>query len=201
MIYGVGINDADYLVKPRIKGTNQRNSCPFYLRWREMLRRCYSNKEHLRNPTYKDCEVVDEWKYFSNFKIWMEKQDWKEKQLDKDILYPGNKVYGPDTCVFVSSQINLLLVKCDAKRGEYPLGVSPAIRGDKKYYQSHMGKKYLGFYDNILDAHKSWQIAKFNHIKQVALIQDNLTIKNALLRISNNIFKDYQLGRETINYA
>ena len=199
-IYGVGINDANYSVKPRISGTNKRVSCPFYLRWKEMLRRCYSEKEHLRNPTYKDCEVVDEWKYFSNFKSWMEEQSWEGKHLDKDILVPGNKTYGPDTCIFVEDKINLLLSKCDAKRGKYPLGVSPAIRGDKTYYQSHMGRKYLGFFDNILEAHRSWQVEKSKHIKETALLQTDEVLKNALLRISNKIMEDYCSNIETKTY-
>ena len=200
MIYGVGINDADYFVKPRVTGTNKRTSCPFYLRWKEMLRRCYSEKEHLRNPTYKDCEVVEEWKYFSNFKSWMELQNWEGKHLDKDILIPGNKIYGPNTCIFVEDKINLLLVKSDAKRGKYPLGVSPASRGNKIYYQSHMGRKYLGFFDNILEAHRSWQIEKSKHIKDIAILQTDEVIKNALLRISNNILDDYDRNVETKFY-
>jgi len=199
-IYGVGINDANYPVKPRISGTNQRISCPFYLRWKEMIRRCYSEKEHLRNPTYKDCKVVDEWKYFSNFKSWMEVQDWEGKHLDKDILVPGNKTYGPNTCIFVEDKINLLLVKCDSKRGKYPLGVSPAIRGNKTYYQSHMGRKYLGFFDNIFEAHQCWQVEKSKHIKEVALLQTDEILKNALLEISNKLMKDYNTNTETKTY-
>ena len=199
-IYGVGINDANYPVKPRISGTNQRISCPFYLRWKEMIRRCYSEKGHLRNPTYKDCKVVDEWKYFSNFKSWMEGQDWEGKHLDKDILVPGNKTYGPNTCIFVEDKINLLLVKCDSKRGKYPLGVSPAIRGNKTYYQSHMGRKYLGFFDNIFEAHQCWQVEKSNHIKEVALLQTDDILKNALLEISNKLMKDYNTNTETKTY-
>jgi len=196
-IYGVGINDSDYSVQPRISKTNQRNSCPFYLRWKEMLRRCYSEKDHLRNPTYKDCEVVEEWKYFSNFKSWMQKQDWKDKHLDKDILFPGNKIYGPNTCIFVTNQVNLLLVKCDSRRGNFPLGVSAAIRKDKIYYQSHMGRKYLGFYDDIMEAHRSWQLEKYNHIKKVALDQTDELLKNALLKISSKILDDYEMNLET----
>lgn len=42
MICGVGINDADYPVNPRINGTEERIECPFYNRWRYMLTRCYS---------------------------------------------------------------------------------------------------------------------------------------------------------------
>jgi len=41
----------------------------------------------------------------------MERQDWEGKHLDKDILIPGNKIYSPDRCIFVSSLINLLIDK------------------------------------------------------------------------------------------
>ena len=201
MIYGVGINDADYPVKPRISGTNQRVSCPFYLRWKEMLRRCYSKQEHLRNPTYKDCEVVEEWKYFSNFKSWMEVQDWQGKHLDKDILVPGNKIYGSNTCIFVEDKINLLLVKSDSKRGKYPIGVSPAVRGTKIYYQSHICGKYLGFFDNILEAHRCWQIEKSKHIKETALLQTNEVLKISLLKISDKLLEDYNSNTETKTYS
>lgn len=197
MICGVGINDADYPVKPRINGTEERIECPFYNRWRYMLTRCYSPKEHIKNPTYKDCEVVDEWKYFSNFKKWMEKQDWEGKHLDKDILVSGNKIYGPNTCIFVDCEVNLLLVKSDSKRGEYPVGVSRAIRGNKIFYQSFVNRKYLGFFVDVMEAHRFWQIEKSNHIKKVALKQDNIILRDALLRISNNIIDDYNKGIET----
>lgn len=30
--------------------------------------------------------MADEWNTFSNFKNWMEKQNWEDKQLDKDII-------------------------------------------------------------------------------------------------------------------
>jgi hypothetical protein len=39
MLYGIGINDADYRVRPR-KGP----ACPFYVRWSNMLKRCYTGQ-------------------------------------------------------------------------------------------------------------------------------------------------------------
>lgn len=44
--------------------------------------------------------------------------------LDKDIMVKGNKVYSPETCVFVPHTINALLSNCKQKRGKYPVGVS-----------------------------------------------------------------------------
>ena len=107
--FGVGINDADYPVNPVVNG--KRKICPFYNVWSNMIRRCYMDDKNRRpqETSYIGCSVVDEWHKFSNFKRWMEKQDWKNNQLDKDLKVPGNKVYGPDTCVFIPKSINTLI--------------------------------------------------------------------------------------------
>jgi len=134
LICGVGINDADY--------PTQRNSysyvdefgkthfipkwtCQFYRRWYHILVRCHSDKKYAResNRAYDSCSVCEDWKKFTNFKAWMEKQDWEDKHIDKDILVKGNKVYGPDTCVFVSTRLNNFLLEANAARGKYLLGV------------------------------------------------------------------------------
>jgi hypothetical protein len=53
--------------------------------------------------------------------------------LDKDILYKGNKIYSPDTCVFVPQEINALFVKNDANRGDLPIGVFYTLTKTNKY--------------------------------------------------------------------
>ena len=35
--------------------------------WYRMIQRCYSEKYHIQQPTYIDCEVCDEWLNFQNF--------------------------------------------------------------------------------------------------------------------------------------
>ena len=109
LICGVGINDAPYssLIGYTIDGKQIR--CPFYIRWKSLIQRCYSEKNwkqtnkhgYLKNAQYEKCVVVEEWHKFSNFKKWMELQNWEGNHLDKDILFPGNNTYGPDTCLFV----------------------------------------------------------------------------------------------------
>lgn len=114
LVFGVGINDADYNVikYERINGKQKRVwSCPFYIKWRAMLERCYSDLYHDRKPTYTECTVIPQWFTFSSFKTWMQTQHWEGKELDKDILFPGNKVYGPDTCVFVGKRLNTFSMK------------------------------------------------------------------------------------------
>lgn len=131
-----------------------------------MLKRCLSDKEKERTPAYKQVTCVDSWLYFSNFKAWMEKQDWEGKELDKDLLFKGNLVYGPDTCIFVDKRVNVLLKSSIKFRGEYPLGVSFHKR-DKIFHSraTYNGEViYCGFFDNPVDAHRAYQKVKIEHI-------------------------------------
>ena len=76
--------------------------------WRNMIHRCYNEKYLKKNPTYIDCVVCDEWKLYSNFKKWFLENYIKDYQLDKDLLGDG-KIYSPNTCCFVSKEINTFL--------------------------------------------------------------------------------------------
>ena len=66
LVYGVGINDADYVVNPTVGG--RRVICRFYQSWLCMLTRCYSVKSLKSHPEYVGCSVCDEWLAFSAFK-------------------------------------------------------------------------------------------------------------------------------------
>jgi hypothetical protein len=106
LVYGVGINDADYQVSTRDKNGKEWR-CPFYKTWKNMLARCYSPAFQRNQPLYKGCSVDERWHRFSHFKSWMLEQDWEDKQLDKDMRFEGNQVYGPDTCQFLSRRDNV----------------------------------------------------------------------------------------------
>ena len=166
-IRGVGMNDADYNVT-KSKKVNGKTiitwMCPFYLVWVSMLNRCYSATVHKSHPSYKDCSVCDEWLIFSNFKAWMEQQDWGDKQLDKDLLVEGNKVYSPDTCVFVHVKINNFIINRPRGRGEYLLGVHLNKRGNRFLSQCNnpfTGKReHVGSFMTELEAHIAWKKRK-----------------------------------------
>jgi hypothetical protein len=64
-----------------------------YLLWKGMLRRCYSSVHQRTHPSYIGASVCEEWLTLSNFVAWVESQDMEGKELDKDILCPGNKRY------------------------------------------------------------------------------------------------------------
>ena len=148
-----------------------------------MLKREFDCEFLKDNPTYKGCTIAKEWLTFSNFKAWMEKQDWKNKQLDKDILIPGNKHYSPETCVFVSHQINSLFGDHGAARGLYPQGVSHYKKRNKYVAQiSKFGKhKLLGRFNSVNAAARCYAKAKVEYIETIALMQNNNKIKEGLM--------------------
>lgn len=104
--------------------------------WHNMLSRCYSTKLHNKHPTYIGCSVCEEWKILSNFTKWYKLNYVEGFDLDKDILFVGNKIYSPDTCRYVPCYLNTLLTSKDNGRGDLPLGVSLRNRNKKKYMAS-----------------------------------------------------------------
>lgn len=105
-VYGVGIiGDGPYLIRVDGKLTDA------YVTWRGMLGRAYCDRLHEKHPTYKDCEVCEEWQYYQTFAAWYEEnypKDGENYALDKDIKVEGNKLYSPDTCLFVTSAENAI---------------------------------------------------------------------------------------------
>lgn len=185
LVYGVGINDADYVTR------TSSWTCPFFRKWKDMLARCYSEYENTRHPTYLECYVVDEWLYFSRFKLWMEQQDWQGKALDKDILVRGNKEYGPSTCVFVSAQLNGFLV--EKVSGDLPVGAS-ILRGKFQSRCAEFGKgqKYLGVFDTAIEAHKAWLFFKLEQAYILAAQQTDKRVAKALI----DRYENYKLEEE-----
>lgn len=81
-----------------------------YEKWISMMRRCYATESNKNFKTYKDCTVCEEWHNFQNFAEWFEgayPKDGKPYDLDKDRLSVVEKVYSPDTCVFISRCENI----------------------------------------------------------------------------------------------
>lgn len=154
LVQGVGINDADYPIA----------NCSYYRKWNSMLYRCYSKTSHRVNPSYRKCTVTKSWLTFSNFKAWMKKQNWEGKQLDKDLLVEGNKIYSPRKCAFISKELNIFIggghinqegflkgVSYDPHRGKFTASVR------NPFTKSHDN---LGSFNTEKDAHQAWKNAK-----------------------------------------
>lgn len=179
LVYGVGINDANYAVQPTINGAIVW--CPFYRKLCDMLKRCYSLKELTRKPTYQGCVVCKDWNYFSNFKEWMELQNWKEKQLDKDLLGDGS-IYSPSTCCFVEQWLNKLFTDHAALRGSYPIGVSKHGKRFRAYLMVNGTQRHIGDFDTPEEASIAYQKAKRQYVIDKMKDYPDQRIKQAVLR-------------------
>jgi len=179
LVFGVGINDSDYATSANVGGL--RVVCPVYRKWRDMLMRCYSARYQEKYPSYAGCYVVDEWLTFSNFSDWMVSNDYEGLELDKDILFCGNKVYSPSTCVFVKMKINRLLNNHRVGRGGMMLGVSKSYGRFKSSCRSDGKTVYLGRFDSEIEAHDAYKEFKYSIIKKLS-DGESEQIKSALLR-------------------
>jgi len=83
-----------------------------YVKWFSMFVRCYDKKYQEKQPTYIGCEVSDDFCNFQNFAQWYRHYKYNCKyplELDKDLLYEGNKIYSPKTCCLIPKEINSTL--------------------------------------------------------------------------------------------
>lgn len=147
-------------------GTIEGKESPSYTHWKSMLLRCYSQKHLKRQPTYIGCSVCDDWKTHGKFKEWFDENYIEGYSLDKDIIKKGNKVYSPDTCCFVPSAINSLVIKRKKGRGDLPIGVGRA----NGRYRAFLHKRHLGMFDNPTDAFMAYKKAKEDEIRETALL-------------------------------
>ena len=146
--------------------------------WYSMLERCYSDGFKNKRPTYEGCGVSDKFKSYEYFYEWCNEQigfdndsNGNPFQLDKDLLVKGNKVYSESTCVFIPREINQLLIKCTASRGEHLIGVY-WNKKDKVFVAQvsrNKGKpKYLGAFTTEIEAFNAYKQTKENYIKELA---------------------------------
>lgn len=191
LIYGVGINDSTYPTQVSESKRLERSRwiCPYYARWKDMLRRCYSESFQKTSLTYRGCSVDTSWHSFMNFRGWMIEQDWKGKVLDKDILFQGNKIYSSDTCVFVSNGVNVFLSDSRAIRGKWPIGVHLHKQNGK--FRAQCGQldgshKHLGMFDTPEEAHEAWRKEKLSQAKLLASMQMDKRVARALIERYEN---------------
>lgn len=170
LVCGVGYNSGKYPATVDGKPTKT------YDLWKDMLKRCYSKKSHIKYPTYIGCSVSENFKSYSYFHEWCQDQIGFGKDsyaLDKDLLFKENKVYSEYTCVFIPRNLNSLLIKADKIRGEYPIGVYLDKRRKTNPYVSScsdgLGKQvHLGYYCTSREAFEVYKQYKENLIKQLA---------------------------------
>ena len=171
-VHNVGIND--YGEKIKLNGKHIYE----YSLWKDMLKRCYSEKYNNKYPTYKNCSVEEYFLSFNNFYNFIRLLDGfgcvdssgNLFQLDKDLLIKGNKVYSRDTICFIPREVNIFITDNKSKRGNYPIGVyfnknrntfSTSISINGKY-------NHIGVFDNPTDAFNAYKKEKEAKAKYLA---------------------------------
>lgn len=143
----------------KYSSTIDGKSTASYEVWSSMIRRCYSTKSQEKHPTYKGCSVCNEWHNFQNFSEWFEFNYSAGLHIDKDIKIKGNKIYSPETCIFVTQSINTVHARAKEYILNNPSGEIVHIYNLKKFCrennldQGHMSQVYLGKRNH----HKGWR--------------------------------------------
>ena len=167
-VFGVGVVGTKY--SPSEGGRNTKG----YALWCHMLERCYSDTHKKKYPTYEGCEVCDNFKSYEYFYEWCQNQigfNCDNFDLDKDLLIKGNKVYSESTCVFIPQEINTVLIKSTASRGEHLIGVCWSKTANAFKAQVNKGKgrrEYLGYFKTELEAFNAYKKAKEVFVKEQA---------------------------------
>lgn len=138
--------------------------------WRSLVKRCQNSRgligyEFSENK-FNDFKSFNDWaicqygynKVDKNGRAWV---------LDKDIIVLDNYNYGPDTCCFVPTEINLLVAYRNSHRKNYsdlPIG-SAESKADK--FKAVFNSKHLGTFLTAEEAHFCWCDAKVAKINDV----------------------------------
>lgn len=171
-VYGVGINDTDYVFESKD-----------YKIWRNMLERCYCERTQEKFPTYKGCSVCDEWQLFSNFKKWFFENYIEGWELDKDIICIGNKVYSPSTCCFVPRELNSIL---RLSRVNDTCGIYKRMNGKYSAAIRINGENiYLGTFKSFEDAKHTRDKLFIGKVKDVVSKYEGLLPKHVVVACLN----------------
>lgn len=155
-ILGIGVNDAPYRTAYK-KGT-KTYSCLIYKKWVFTLEKVCIKK----------ATICDSWLNFMNFYQWVKQQDWKGKELSEKVFDLNNTHYSPETCVFISTCLKLLIAK-PSYRKTSTLGEGVHLRRIKNYpyYTSchhFTGKLTTKYFKTKEDALKYYRDAKQEYL-------------------------------------
>lgn len=174
-VLGVGI------IGNKCQTHNGKKPTKEYYAWKNMLCRCFDDNEKKRHKEYQDVTCCDEWLLFENFYEWLHSQEnfnkWINENgwdVDKDILFKGNKIYSPETCCLAPTSVNKIFSIHADRRGDCPIGVSKHGNG----FKARHGTKTIGTYKNTVLAFQAYKEYKEKYIKQVAeqeLLAGNIT--------------------------
>lgn len=145
-----------------------------YLKWQNMLERCYDPSSLQMEECYKDVTVCDEWFNYQNFASWAKRQKGYGNRLwamEKDLLVKGNRHYAADVCCFLPVELNNQMLKAYKVRGDYPIGVSlnkPNGKFIAHCVQEGTTSTHIGIYKTVEEAFNAYKTTKEARLKFLA---------------------------------
>lgn len=135
-----------------------------YDRWRNMIKRCYSEICCINDPSYNEATVDERWHCFQTFAEWYYENGIHEYHLDKDLLGNGVKIYSPETCIFIPQSVNIFLTNIRSNNKSGFIGVfwsnsdsawlaRIGLYGENK-------EKHLGSFKTAEEASEAYQKAR-----------------------------------------
>ncbi len=160
---------------------------PYLNKWMSMLQRCYDEKLHSKEETYKDCIVDDRWLCFElflqdipNILGYQEMIGHQDIlfEIDKDIL-TDSKIYNLENCIFIPGKLNNFFTNIQKHNTSGYPGVSYSESKQKYicYVNNDSKRIWLGHYDNPLDAFIKYQKHKESVLEEYLLEYDFLDNK------------------------
>lgn len=165
-VIGVGINDYNGKINdnPTIKHA--------YDVWSGILKRCYPKTIPKKLKSIEGSKMCYEWISFSNFLDWYNvnypqhlEDQGIQLVIDKDLLSGDDKLYSPETCVFLPRSVNQFIGQRTSWGETGYTGVYPVNNRDRGFVAKikpfkNDKRKYLGYFDTIEDAHQAYQEAR-----------------------------------------
>lgn len=181
-VYNIG-----YVGVGKYKISENRKHTKAYKTWNHILGRCY-NKTNKDYKWYggKNVKICDEWLCFQNFAKWFYENypniENIKFNLDKDLLQKNveNKIYSPETCVFLPQGVNGFLANVQQTNTSGAIGVRLC---SKTTYISTINDfnlkkvKTIGCYKDFEDAKNSYIIEREN---QASVVREYLKSLNYL---------------------
>ena len=168
--YFRGVCGVGYLGVGRFKSQNSKGNTREYQAWSDMLKRCYSPAMHDKYPTYRGCSVADEWCDFQNFANWLSKHPsaYEDYQVDKDILFRGNKIYSPSNCCLVPHEINTMISTSGRTKEGFSQGVIARGSSFRACFSGKGVGRWCGTYPSYGEALSAYKKAKEAYVKEIA---------------------------------
>lgn len=153
--------------------------------WRSIIQRCYDKNFQITHPTYLKTKVCKEWHNFQVFAEWYHQNYIEDFDIDKDLLQLNieEKIYSPETCMFLPRKINSFLSRQGGNKNKFGVVGITSRRGkfSSRIIDFDNGKSLrLGDFDTIDEAADSYNKEYLNQVEKAKNYMRNL-----------NIYEDY----------